>query len=88
MLLEFGSAIRPYELIDNDVALSMTIFRGLSPLEYALGSDNADQFDMVTENPDFKSVLEACFLHNYKERPSAEELCNHPFFKGYTDTQF
>jgi len=61
VLLEFGSGIRPYDQIDNDVALSMTIFRGLNPLDYAFGSSNADQFDMVTDNPDFKSILEACF---------------------------
>ena len=42
VLLEFASSIRPYETIDNDVALSMTIFKGLNPLDYALGSNNAD----------------------------------------------
>ena len=42
VLLEFGSGIRPYDQIDNDVALSMTIFRGLNPLDYAFGSSNAD----------------------------------------------
>jgi serine/threonine protein kinase len=42
VLLEFGSGIRPYDMIENDVALSMTIFRGLNPLDYAMGSDKAD----------------------------------------------
>ena len=61
VLLEFGCGIRPYNQIDNDVALSMTIFRGLNPLDYAMESENVDKFNIVTENPDFKSILEACF---------------------------
>ena len=36
----------------------MTIFKGLNPLDYALGSENADQFDLITDNPDFQKVLE------------------------------
>ena len=65
MLLELISSKRPYENIDNDVALSMQICKGVSPLEYALKSKNANLYKIVNDNNDLKAVLEACFKYNY-----------------------
>ena len=83
LLLEFCSGIKPFNQIENDIALSMAIFKGKSPLEYALDSSDAPEFDLVKENKEFKNLLELCFEQDYKKRPSSDELFSHPFFIGY-----
>ena len=83
LLLEFSSGIRPFNDIENDIALSMSIFKGESPLEYALASKDKEEYDLVRSDEQFKSLLELCFDQDYKKRPSSDELFNHPFFIGY-----
>ena len=38
---------------------------------------------LVHDHPAFREILSSCFKVNYKERPSALDLCNDPFFNEF-----
>ena len=84
VLLQFSTGLKPFNDIDHEVAASMKIFQGCSPLEYALKNYESDCLDLINENEEFKTILQKCLQIDYKKRPSAEELFNDPFFSGYT----
>jgi serine/threonine protein kinase len=83
VLLEFSTGVKPFENVASEVAMCLKIFQGSSPLDYALENNNAES-ELIIENDDFKELLKLCFINDYKQRPSAEELFENSFFSGYT----
>ena len=83
VLLQFATGLAPFHKINNDMAVGLEIYRGLSPLEYIYKHADADQLDMVEDHETFKDLLKLCFTRNYSKRPSATDLMDHEFFADY-----
>ena len=63
--------------------LCLSIFGGSNPLLYA-EERHPYENDMINESPAFRKILERCFLKDYTQRPSADDLFYDPFFAEYT----
>lgn len=82
VMLQLITGNRPFHSIDNDIAATMQIFNKQNPLTFALKNSKA-QMHLVHDNLAFREILSSCFKVNYKERPSAQDLCNTPFFNEF-----
>ena len=65
VMMQFATALMPFHKINNDMAVGLEIFRGMTPLDYIYKHASAEQVDMIEDNPEFKEVLELCFERNY-----------------------
>jgi serine/threonine protein kinase len=63
--------------------LCLKIFGGSNPLMHALEFHPYDN-DMIDESPEFRKILESCFLKDYTLRPTAAQLFDNPFFAEFT----
>lgn len=77
--------MKPFNEIENEVAVSFAIFQGQSPLGHALKNYEADDVELITENEEFKQLLEKCLTADYKVRPTSDAICNDVFFAGCFD---
>jgi serine/threonine protein kinase len=67
------------------MAVGLEIYKGTSPLDYALNYMDKEHLDLIEDYKEFRSLLERCFDKDYHKRPSANELAEDDFFKEYIE---
>ena len=70
------------------MAVGLEIYKGTSPLDYALQNMEKDNLDLIEDDDDFRKLLERCFDRDYHKRPTAFELAEDEFFKDYIDNSY
>lgn len=77
--IEIFTGKPPYFKFDKVVALNYIYYDGIKP-------DSYDKKDKMT--PEFRNFLEKCLAKEVKERPSAEDLLKHEWFKQHLTEKF
>ena len=49
--------MKPFNEIENEVAVSFAIFQGQSPLDHALNNYDPEDVELINDNEDFKQLL-------------------------------
>ena len=84
LLLQFATGHKPFNDVENEIAASIKVVQGESPLDYALNNFDDDSLYLINKHAKFREILADCFNIDYKQRPTAQELFSNPFFEDYT----
>jgi hypothetical protein len=77
--LQLCSGLRPFADIDNEIAMTMQIFQGESPVDYHIRKFPKNM-KFIQHNKDILYLIRTCLTPEHKQRPTAAELCGNKFF--------
>lgn len=50
VMVQFATGLMPFHKINNDMAVGLEIYRGLTPLDYIYKHADSDQLDMIDDH--------------------------------------
>ena len=83
-MLYLATGIQPFDK-DNEYECFYKIEKGINPYD-DLEFKDKHKYAMVNQNHQLKELLNLCFKRNSYDRPTAEQIFQHPFFAGQEST--
>ena len=90
IILQFITGVLPFHGKANEISISMKIFSGVTPLDYATQKLKNELFEAETleagnsiycQNPKLRQFIEACLTWDYTRRLTSEDLLVSPFLQ-------
>ena len=91
ILLQFITGVLPFHGKANEISISMKIFSGVTPLDYAKQKLKQELYSaesletgqsLFCTNEHLRQFIEACLQWDYTRRPSAADLLASPFLQS------
>ena len=85
-MLEFCTGIVPFSNLSDEDCFA-NINGNQNPLDYYL-SNNLNHTTILDVVSELQDLLKLCFHSNFRARPSAKQLLDHPFFSDETSVNY